>query len=403
MTPMPEAGVSKTSLPWRLGRVAHPWRVLVTVVVLVGLLVGAFVLGRRFQQPAWQLAQQAASPVEVWAVVESRVVDDSATFAGVVKAGTTVDVKTSALPTVAVVTRRGVAPGDRVSFGGLAAVISGDPYFLLPGPLPLYRDLVTGSRGDDVSALQQSLSKAGYSVPVTGVVGSLTIKAAQQLFKSAGFALPTTSAPPASSPTTAATAPPGQSPALQPLIPYRQLLTLPAEGTVTASVDLAAAVTADTTLVSVRTSESYVSFVADVVNADKIKVGDSVTIRLQGATTVGGKITSVGPFQTGTANGAVAGRPVVVTPDSGTANGALVVSANVTVVTQQSHDAGLAVPLTAVRQDASGSYVIARRESLSSASPGTASTVRITVERTADGWAAVSGDLTVGDAVRVSG
>lgn len=402
---IPEAArVASLGSKRRVGRFAHPWRVGVSVLVVAGLFVGAFLLGQQFQQPSWQHAQEAATALEIWAFVESRVVDDAATFGGVIKAGTTADVKAPALPAVAIVTRRGTAPGVRAMFGSLAAVISGDPYFLLPGPLPLYRDLILGSRGDDVAALQDSLRRTGYDVAVTGVVNERTVRAAQALFKTADFALPTTAAI-ASSTGTAASAP-SKVPALSSVIPYRQLLTLPAEGMVTASADVAAAITADTALVTVRTSESYVEFVADVVSADRLKVGDPVVVRLQGGGgLVNATITTVGVFQNATESGAVAGKPVRVALAPGPSKQTVAAGQSVTVATQGTHEAGLAVPLTAVRQDASGPYVVAVRSSQSSPSTSpspSASAVRVTVLRSADGWAAISGDVAVGDAVRVA-
>lgn len=384
-------------------RVAHPWRVLVTVVVLAGLLAGAFVLGHQFQQPSWQQAQQAASPIEVWATAENRVVDDSATFAGVVSAGATIAVKAAGLPSVAVVTRRGVTPGNRAAFGSLAAVISGDPYFLLPGPLPLYRDLAAGDAGDDVAALQRSLTRAGYEAPVTGTVGSRTIAATRELFASDGFVLPTRTSEASSAPASASpsASPSASVPVVEPVIPFRQLLTLPAEGTVTGSVTVATTVTEDTALVSVRTSSTFVQFTADVVSADALKPGGRATIRSQSGTTIAATIRSVGAFHEGTGS-ELSGKPVRIEPVDQKA--ALPVGQSVTVVTAGSHASGVAVPLTAVRQDASGSYVVLRHGSSSpgTASPGSA-TVRITVERSADGWAAVTGDVSAGDAVKVSG
>lgn len=377
--------------------------------MLIGLLLaGSFVAGRFFAEPGWRAAQDAQAVIAVWAPVERRVVDDRTSWAGVVREPpeTPIAVEGGGGGRLVVV-RRTLEPGDIADGGTLAGVVSGAPYFLLPGPLPLYRDLRAGDAGDDVALLQRALAAVGFSVRDTGTVDTRTVRAVRRMFDRAGFALPLqerVSSEGVEPPRTAdGTPPPTRSPTPTPmpapptveLLPHVQLLALPGGvATVVASAQVSTVLGPDVPLLTVRTGESTVEFTADVVDAESIRVGTQLTVRTGVGEQVGA-VTDIGPFREATAE-STAGRTVVVSVEL---PGELDGGATVTVVAAGAEDApDLAVPMTALRQDGAGSYVQIRD---SAAETGTRR-VPVEIVRTGGGYAAVRGEVSEGDEVQVS-
>ena len=390
------------SLKLPLRRLSHPTLVVGVVFVVGLLLAGSFLAGRFFAEPAWRVARDAQTAIAVWAPVEQRVIDDRRSWAGFVRAPleTSIAIDNGGASRLVVV-RRTLAPGDVATSGTLAGVVSGAPYFLLPGPLPLYRDLRPGDSGDDVAHLQRALAAAGFSVSDTGTVDARTMRAASRMFDRAGFALPVEHrAPPedgVEQADPAGTPPPTSSPPISrpvELLPHLQLLALPTgAATVVSSADVATLLDPDVPLLIIRTGEPTVEFIADVVDADSISISTPLTVR-SGVGEQVGTVIDVGPFVDATAE-STAGRTVVVRverPDE------LERGATVTVVASVGRGATeLAVPMTALRQDAAGNYVLMRD---TTAETGTRR-VPVEIVRTGGGYAAVRG-LTDGAEVQVS-
>ena len=385
-----------------LRRLSRPAVVAGAVTVVGLLLVGSFVAGRFFAEPAWRAAQDGQSVIAVWSPVERRVVDDRASWAGVVREPpeTAIAVDGGGVGR-SVVVRQSLEPGEVADCGTLAGVVSGAPYFLLPGPLPLYRDLRAGDSGDDVAHLQRALTACGFSVRETGTVDTATMRAVRRMFDRAGFALPAhdqmspDGAEPApradgTQPTTPMPAPPPVE-----VLPHLQLLALPGgAATVVASAQVSTVLGPEVPLLTVRTGQPTVEFTADVVDAESIGIGTQLAVR----TAVGeqvGMVTDVGPFREATAE-STAGRAVVVNVERPEELGR---GATVTVAAAGGEDAPeLSVPMTALRQDGAGSYVQLRDNTTETG------TRRVAVEivRTGGGYAAVRGKVSEGDEVQVS-
>jgi hypothetical protein len=77
-----------------------------------------------------------------------------------------------------------------VSSGDLVALVAGVPYFVLTGPLPLYRDLRADDRGDDVIALQRALNTTGADIEESGSIDWATLDAVSGLFDEHDLVLP---------------------------------------------------------------------------------------------------------------------------------------------------------------------------------------------------------------------
>lgn len=388
-----------------LSRLSRRWLiVLLAATAVVSAGVG-LVSGRIFDQSEIIRPENSMAEVPVYAKVENRIVDDRLTFAGVVKAGPTVPILIDLEGQEPIVVRQTLKAGATLKWGDLVGVVSGKPYFVLPGPLPLYRDLSQGDEGDDVLALQRAFNQMGYLTRETGHIDIATLEAASSFFASEGFTLSSGRMPTETSHKVELGATPekpasdgSNPPALT--IPFKQLLTLPvASVTVSTALDIGQKVTAQNPLATFQAEDNYVEFVAEVQQAESLKPGQQVTVRVSDKQLVG-RITGVGPF-TDAGNGQRAGHSVTVEPTTRADLALFIPNLSVTVAGQGSAAQALAVPLSGIRQDAEGTYVL-RTSGGNATSTVPTTRVRVTVLRSGGGFAAVSGDLSPGDEVQIS-
>jgi len=81
-------------------------------------------------------------------------------------------------------------PGGQIVSGSSPVTVDDRPVIALATSIPLWRDLGPGSRGADVSSLQEELARLGFDVDVSGVYGTATRNAVRDLFRGAGQARP---------------------------------------------------------------------------------------------------------------------------------------------------------------------------------------------------------------------
>lgn len=385
-----------------LTRLSRRWLVVLLAVTTVfsaavGLLAGQILNHSEIIRPEDSLAE-----IPVYATVESRIVDDRLTFSGVIKAGPAVPIQIDLEGQEPIVVRQTLQVGQTMKWGDLAGVVSGKPYFLLPGPLPLYRDLFQGDEGDDVLALQRALKQVGYLSTESGHMDSATMEAASSLFESEGFTLSSgrknsQQAEPEATPRTQA---PDSPKIPAPSIPFRQLIAFPvASASVVTALDIGQKVTAESPLAKFQAEDNFVEFIAEVQQVESFKAGQAVTVRVA-EKQLTGRITGVGPFKDA-GNGQRAGHLVTVAPTSRTDLALLTPNLSVTVAGQGSAAQALAVPLSAIRQDAEGIYVL-RSSGDGGNSKVPATRVPVTVVRSGGGFAAISGEVNQGDEVQIS-
>lgn len=359
----------------RLRRIERPGLLVAVILVLALATAGAFFVGRLTTAPSRDQILAAQQPIDVTAKAETRVVNTEETYAATIRAGSAIDVIVFG-PQPAVVVRRTLDPGNTVGYGALLGVVSGQPYYALPAPLPLYRDLLWDDEGDDVTALQTSLQVAGFSLDVTGVIDRPTMTAVRTLYENGGFELGSTGP-----------------------ISYQQLVPITsASGSVTTVADVGAKLDAETPLLSIQVAAPQVVLRADAIASSELEVGEAMTVSMAG-TRFAATIASIGPFSDGT-DGTPPGRDVSLTNNDPTLTG-LAVGTFVSVqVADDSSEKSLAVPLTALREDDDGTFV--QRETRKNGMP-TFERVNVTVSGSGNGWAAINdGDLHNGDSVRVS-
>ncbi len=139
-----------------------------------------------------EAASRADAPSPSWITVpvEFRILSSTLITRGEAVAATitTISAPTS-LDGTAVVTNAPVGIGDVVNEGDRVLEVSGRPVFALQGQTPVYRSLKPGTSGQDVAALQASLSRLGYSIEPSelGVFGPATSAAVGDFYASAGY------------------------------------------------------------------------------------------------------------------------------------------------------------------------------------------------------------------------
>ncbi|PZT77968.1 peptidoglycan-binding protein [Streptomyces sp. AC1-42W] len=145
------------------------------------------------KSPGQVAADAGPPPMDVLvARVEKRVLKDTVIVRGTATAAQTVQVtpvagaEGSGTP---VVTKMPLAAGDRITPGRVLLEVSGRPVFVLPGRLPVYRDLKPGATGEDVKQLQRALASRGHAVGSDrpGTFGAGTKAALTAFYTSIGY------------------------------------------------------------------------------------------------------------------------------------------------------------------------------------------------------------------------
>ncbi|MBF4636242.1 hypothetical protein ITJ38_17665 [Agreia pratensis] len=264
------------------------------------------------------------------------------------------------------------------------SVISGEPYFALTGPLPLYRDLRTGDKGDDVTALQRALNTTGADISETGWVNWDTLHAVSELYEAAGFDIPKE---------------PAADGTEQNVIHIANFVDAGTQsGVVTATAPVGTIVDDSTALATISVSQNYATFRADAVVSATLKAGDPLTVQA-GNTNFDTTIAAVGDFADGTET-QLPGRDVTLRSSDPAFTG-LPPGTPVTVLAGGAVSDSLAIPLTAVRQDNDGDYVL--RKEKDSDGKTTYKRVAISISTTGAGWAGLAdGSLEQGDEVRIT-
>ena len=88
-----------------------------------------------------------------------------------------------------IVTRIFRHSGSTVGQGSVLLEVAGQPFFVLQGTVPAYRNLEPGETGPDVTELQDDLQSLGYSIgaDATGSFGSGTSAAVDAFYKGIGY------------------------------------------------------------------------------------------------------------------------------------------------------------------------------------------------------------------------
>lgn len=164
-------------------------------VVLVG---GGWVAASAFTSPAqWAAQATAPPPAPILAdVTQGDLVDERTIGAMVVPSSTSIATLEAVEGAArSIVTASALSTGADVAIGTVLVQVNGQPVFALASPFPLYRDLGVGDAGPDVRVLQENLKSLGLLDRVDGEFGAGTAVAVTALYRSAGVPAPSRAAP----------------------------------------------------------------------------------------------------------------------------------------------------------------------------------------------------------------
>jgi multidrug efflux pump subunit AcrA (membrane-fusion protein) len=142
-------------------------RLAFVVLLALGSATVGWAAGQGIRSPE-EVARSASAPVAsaITVPVERRalettvVVRGDVTFARATEVSVDADLGDGTL-TTQVVSGRVPRAGQRMTEGVVALEVSGRPVFLLAGPLPMYRGLRPGAKGNDVRQLESALRRLG--------------------------------------------------------------------------------------------------------------------------------------------------------------------------------------------------------------------------------------------------
>lgn len=403
-----------------------------TALVCVLVTAAGFVVGATVRSPWQDAVENSQADLVASTNVEIREFTPEAVEApGRVTIGSLRDVAPLAGDgAVQVVTARRAKPGDVLKPGHALVEVSGRPLIALSLPFDLYRDISPGDRGADVRALQESLQLLGlYGTAPDGEYGPATATAVRALYENldadppepsdeAREALRTaeealdaaTSSPPegeggeesATADGTALTEQLDEAKdAADTPVRMSEIVAVPSGSASVVSVaTVGARLEGDNlTVASLRSGEPSATARVSVADAKSFTVGTTVDVvaTTNQSTSRKAEVIAVSDFKPADDNAEMPGYDIKLrfakTGDLPYEDNEQVI-ARITSTGQPR--TGPAVPLIAVREDSSGTYVLR---------PGADnSTTRVGVQvlMTADGYALVEGDLTEGIEVIVS-
>lgn len=411
------------------------------IVTSIALLTVGYLLGVFIKSPLDQAQVNSVTPQIATARVTEREFQPQIVSAdGELTRGATHQV--TDLTTIEgqkpIVTQHTKQIGQNVESGDVIIYISGQPVFALNIPFPLYRDLTPGVSGQDVQALQKELQRLGhYQGNIDGVYGTNTSQAVRKLFQSSGLTPPSPDSAIQEALTQAQNtliAAQNQSIDSQDsgsvqehqnhLSELKQQLTeaqiaadtpLPARYIIQMSEISAEIVGLPTVGATISGTESGIQLLQrsaqvtgrmTVLQAQSLTVGTQVVVSAATNTmaTAEGTISAVSDFQESNENNPDPGYDYTVT--FATAPGEDLLSdnrVNVTPAGGKAPQKGLAVPVTAIYEDATGKYVLTASDAKAAQKDAERKRVSVEVEMQQDGYVLIisKNDLKVGDLIAI--
>ncbi len=382
---VPRNSVRPTGGPWGRARWIAAW--LVGSAVVAGLAFGA---GTFVRSPWDSAVKNSREQLEATvAVAERDFVAEIPTADGAVALGRDLDIGPPTGCGTCVVTGAYVTVGQRIPYGSPLVAVSGRPLFALDLEIPLYRDLERGMNGPDVESLQRSFQQVGlYRGAIDGDYGELTARAVKALYTRARQPLPTAANDSAANDSAAngsaandsapggsdepdsdsgtkaeggAEGSPDKATGIDTPLPMAEVVDVPGGGATVLSVaGRGTIVPADGKLLSLRAGSASVTVRVRVADKAAFASGVKVTLSFPGSSAerTAGTVRSLSEFRPAGDEGSAPGFDAVIDPGplpEDIENGTKAVA---TPGAAQEAIRALAVPLTALREDAAGTYVI---------------------------------------------
>ncbi len=158
----------------------------------VAVVAVVFGLGTLVQSPWREASANSGREPLVTVPVEHRTLAaDIEDASAVYSAGRDLVIGAPDVEGAAVVTAQKVRAGQKVVSGSVLSEVSGRPIFGLATPFRLYRNVSPGASGPDVRALQEALAELGlYGGVRDGVYGAGTAGAVKSLYQRHGYSVP---------------------------------------------------------------------------------------------------------------------------------------------------------------------------------------------------------------------
>jgi hypothetical protein len=263
-----------------------------------------------------------------------------------------------------------VVPGSRLSDGALVADVSGAPLIAVVLPFPLYRDLVVGDRGPDVTALVEVLGRLGYLATRPASVDAAVRAATSRFLADRGY--------PLLIPVNAVAGKGGE-----PILRRAWLTRIDKPGRKVSSVGIrVGSVVSDPSarIVSCDLAMPAVKALVDHDAGTKIRPGDSATVVDNASgTTITGSVAAVG-------RAGERGTPITIGAGRSTSFGALSADLVVTVTSRLGRGAVLVAPVTALYTDIDDATHVL----LPGPVAGRNHPVAVTLGPCADGWCQIA-------------
>jgi hypothetical protein len=175
-----------------LGTIGKKQTAALALAAVVGLALVGWVAARQIQSPAEVAANTAPpKPSPITVPVVRRTLSTDVIVRGTVRYGAPVNV---ALATSAVkagssdLVTRPAQRNARLRMGDVAMAVDGRPVFVLPGTVPMHRDLYRGLAGPDVFQLEAALRQMGFDPgAVDGRFDAATGRGVSNWYLSQGF------------------------------------------------------------------------------------------------------------------------------------------------------------------------------------------------------------------------
>jgi peptidoglycan hydrolase-like protein with peptidoglycan-binding domain len=182
-------------------RLRHRRNIVVAIVVLVVIAVaGAALLTTQIKSPAQQAAQtRPPALTQLTATVQRAVLTTTVLAQGVVGSPKEITASSSGgggggggpsgQNVQSIVTRVFHRKGSVIGQGTVLFEVAGQPFFVLAGTVPAYRNLEPGETGQDVVQLQDDLESLGYGIggDTSGDFGPGTAAAVNAYYQAIGY------------------------------------------------------------------------------------------------------------------------------------------------------------------------------------------------------------------------
>lgn len=347
--------------------------VLGIVLVCLALMAGAFAAGYFLHSSSEEAVANADRPQEAYvAVEEGGITPQPIQLEGKAQLGDLFDIYYHSKDGQGTVTKTRVETGGTITSGTLLAHVNGRPVFALALPFDLYRDITPGAQGDDVAALQTALKSIGYyKDKIDGVYNAATSAAITKLYGAHKQQAPL-----------------NDEENKQAIAPVSEIVRIPSTGTIDTLASVNTKLNDTTPLFKLRTGQARALGRVLIGDEAAFQPGTALTITHNGVETKG-NVTSISELRETDQEHSEPGYDVTVSLASleGLTDGA-----NVTISTERgSETKGMKIPLTALRQENSHTYVLRGKQH---------ERVEVAVLITGDGSAIVeSASLKAGDSV----